>query len=135
MTEGNTPRSAPPERVPTLTEVLAPGLARGGSGTASFEATTLGALPALGSSAAASGTRYEDEVLQRLQAKVLTQVEMALTQRLAAALEPVLQQALAQLVAQVVATTRAELASSLREQVSLAMAQENSGHRSDSVPR
>lgn len=116
MTELATPRSAPPERVPTLTEVLDPVPSR----------------HAASGHAAISG---DDELGQRLLSQAQARIDELLAQRLSARLEPLMQDLVKQVVGEVVETVRSELASTLREQLSLAMAQENSRHRSDVVSR
>jgi hypothetical protein len=129
-------RSAPPERVPTLTEVLPPGLARSQAGLSGSDAVMSEAASSSRETLAAPPRLPPDAPrAQPAPAQSLSEAEFAMAQRLLASLEPVLHHALSQMVEEVVAATRAELASTLREQVSLAVAQEFSGHRSDSVLR
>lgn len=115
----------PPERVPTLTEVVA----WPESTAAPRRATPIGALP---TEADLSDARPlpvlrmpEDQMLQSVLAEVLRQVELVLEHRLREVLTPLLNRATDHLVRD----ARRELASTLRELVAHAVAQELSRHR------
>lgn len=95
----------PPGRVPTLTEVI---------GT-QVSALTPPTPPAAG----------EQELVQRVLANVQRQVDLMLEQRLREAMAP----ALARLTDALLRETRGELASTLRDIVARAVAQELSRHR------
>ena len=93
----------PPGKLPTLTEVVAPG-------------------PVAPKAAAVPG---ETELTARVMARVQRQVDAMLEQRLRQALSP----ALARFTDALLREARAQLAESLREVVSQAVAQELSRHR------
>lgn len=97
-------RGAPPDRVPTLTEVL--------------EAPAV--FPAV-----------DGEAAHRMMTELQAHIDRVLDARVRAALEPVLQQLLVRVTDEV----RRELASTLRDGVTRALAQELSRHRSGSIPR
>lgn len=112
--------STPPERLPKLTEVI--DVARA---DAAAQAQTVAArLAAARASQAPPPT--EDELTQRILADVQRQVEVMLETRMREALAP----ALARLTDALVREARAELASTLRDVVARAVAQEISRHRS-----
>lgn len=124
-------RSAPPDRVPTLTEVVE--LPAGGADTP----VTLGAhapAPAPAPAAASAGPHnpgHDAELARRLVNDLQLHVDRVLDARLKAAIEP----ALEQLVARVLAETRRELASTLRDGIARALAQELSRHRGEPAQR
>jgi hypothetical protein len=94
-----------PGRVPTLTEVIGP--------------------PPSPVTPPAALTGSEHELVQRVLANVQRQVDLLLEQRLREALAP----ALARLTDALLRETRGELASTLRDIVARAVAQELSRHR------
>ncbi|WP_280150377.1 hypothetical protein [Piscinibacter sp. XHJ-5] len=94
----------PPGKVPTLTEVIR------------HEASVAQAAPP---------TSAEQELVQRVLANVQRQVDLMLEQRLREAMAP----ALARLTDALLRETRTELASTLRDMVARAVAQELSRHR------
>ena len=95
----------PPGKVPTLTEVIG------------HEAAAAQAPP--------PPTSSEQELVQRILANVQRQVDLMLEQRLREAMAP----ALARLTDALLRETRGELASTLRDIVARAVAQELSRHR------
>ena len=115
--------TGPPARVPTLTEVVEVGT----------DPTQRGHLAELGPKApsTALSAAPADEMAQRLMADLQLHIDRVLDARLHAALEPLLQQ----LIARVTEETRRELASTLRDGITRALAQEMSRHRSGSAPR
>lgn len=102
----------PPRRVPTLTEVVA-----------APEPVAPAAVQAPGDAAAAAGS--DEQLVQRVLEDVQRQIELMLEYRVREALSP----ALARLTDALVRETRAELASTLRDMVARAVAQELSRHR------
>lgn len=114
-----TMRPPPPTRVPTLTEVVAlPEV----QPTAAVVAPPV-AVPPM--PAAAARPLDEDELVQRVLSDVQRQVELMLEVKLREALAPVLTRATDALMRE----ARNELASTLREVVARAVAQELARHR------
>jgi hypothetical protein len=112
--------STPPERLPKLTEIIE--VAKGDAGAqAQAVAARLAAARA-----AQSAPPSEDDLNQRILAEVQRQVDVMLETRMREALAP----ALARLTDALVREARAELASTLRDVVARAVAQELSRHRS-----
>lgn len=121
----NTDRpTPPPQRVPTLTEVIdlpaetrpadaADAVAAGSPGTAMPAERPLDALPS------------ENELTRQVLADVQRQLDLMLDYRLRETLTPLL----ARLTDSLVRDARAELASTLRDVVARAVAQELSRHR------
>jgi hypothetical protein len=112
--------STPPERLPKLTEVI--DVAKS---DAAAQAQSVAARLA---AARASQTppASEDDLTQRILADVQRQVDVMLETRMREALAP----ALARLTDALVREARTELASTLRDVVARAVAQEISRHRS-----
>ena len=108
--------STPPERLPKLTEVV--DVAR--TETAASVAERLAAARA-----AQTTPPSEDQLVQRVLADVQRQVDLMLETRMREAIAP----ALTRLTDALVRETRAELASTLRDVVARAVAQELSRHR------
>ncbi|HJV60148.1 MAG TPA: hypothetical protein VJ743_04335 [Albitalea sp.] len=102
--------STPPERLPKLTEVV--------------DAPTVAARLAA-NRAAQAPELSEEQLVQRVLADVQRQVDLVLEHRLREALAP----ALARLTDALVREARNDLASTLREVVTRAVAQELSRHR------
>jgi hypothetical protein len=102
----------PPNRVPTLTEVI-------------DEATARPAPAVAGAPGERASPLDEEQLVQRILADVQRQVDGALEVRLREALTP----ALSRLTDALLRETRSELASSLRDIVARAVAQELSRHR------
>lgn len=117
MTQG--PRT-PPRHVPTLTEVipLSPVPAR--EQTPGPEAAPAPPPPGSGPTVAAVGAGQEEEITQRVLADLQRQIDLMLEYRLRETLTP----ALARVADQLIRDTRAELASTLWDVVSRAVAQE-----------
>lgn len=125
------PGSPPPERVPTLTEVVAwPGSAP------AAELAPPGAVPPAEANLSDARTQPEvrpraalrvpeDQVIQGVLAEVQRQVDLMLEQRLREVLTPLLTRA----ADNVIRDARRELASTLRDVVARAVAQELSRHR------
>jgi hypothetical protein len=114
-----TMRPPPPTRVPTLTEVVALPEA---PPAASVAAPPVTAPPM---PAAPARSLDEDELVRRVLADVQRQVELMLEVKLREALAPVLTRATDALMRE----ARNELASTLREVVARAVAQEIARHR------
>jgi hypothetical protein len=112
--------STPPERLPKLTEII--DVARTDAG-AQAQAVAARLAAARG---AQSAPASEDDLNQRILAEVQRQVDVMLETRMREALAP----ALARLTDALVREARAELASTLRDVVARAVAQEISRHRS-----
>jgi hypothetical protein len=106
--------STPPERLPRLTEVVDV------KGEAQSVAERLAAARA-----AQAPQMPEDQLVQRVLADVHRQLDMVFETRLREAITP----ALARLTDALVREARAELASTLRDVVARAVAQEISRHR------
>lgn len=121
-----TMRPPPPTRVPTLTEVVAIPEAPAAS-VAPVSAASVLAAPVLAAQMPATAGRSpdEDELVQRVLADVQRQVELMLEVKLREALAPVLTRATDALMRE----ARNELASTLREVVARAVAQEIARHR------
>ena len=119
----------PPTRVPTLTEVVAlpetPPAATGAALPSQVPPATppAAAVPAV--PAAPARSVDEDELVQLVLADVQRQVELMLEVKLREALAPVLTRATDALMRE----ARNELASTLREVVARAVAQEMARHR------
>ncbi|TXC65978.1 hypothetical protein FSC37_08585 [Piscinibacter aquaticus] len=119
-----TMRPPPPTRVPTLTEVVAlPESPPAATVVAPPPVAAVAAAPAPASVPAR--TLDEDELVQRVLADVQRQVELMLEVKLREALAPVLTRATDALMRE----ARNELASTLREVVARAVAQEMARHR------
>lgn len=116
-----TMRPPPPTRVPTLTEVVAIPEAPAAS------VAPVSAAPVLAAQMPGTAGRSpdEDELVQRVLADVQRQVELMLEVKLREALAPVLTRATDALMRE----ARNELASTLREVVARAVAQEIARHR------
>lgn len=135
-------RGQPPDRVPTLTEVVE---MPGGAGTPPAARAPDGALlspepvPAViapapapaGPALAAPDPASTDAIAQRLMADLQVHIERVLDARLRSALEPAMQA----LASRVIADTRQELASTLRDGLARALAQESARHRDEPGPR
>ena len=124
----------PPQRVPTLTEVVAwpesvdatvrPGAA---AEAPPREADLAAAAPSTPVQAEPPAqTLTEDQLIQRVLAEVQHQVDLMLEYRLRAALTPLLARAADNLIRE----ARGELASTLRDVVARALAHELARHRS-----
>lgn len=120
-------RSVPPGRVPTLTEVLDQSVDHIASATAteppdssasSGPAVSVG-VPSISPASA------DADMAQAITADLQAHIDRVLDARVRAALEPVLQQ----LVTRVLEETRRELASTLRDGMARALAQQNARHR------
>ena len=134
----------PPDRVPTLTEVVpwpadgvpADGVAAAGAGSVAEAALAPipTSVPVLAKTAlaepppipAASPAITEAQLTHRILTDVQRQIDLMLEYRLREALAPVLARATDNLVRE----SRSELASTLRDVVARAVAQEMSRHRS-----
>ena len=103
----------PPRSLPTLTEVVS---------VSSQDEGAAASAPV----PAAAAELSEEQLMQRVLADVQRQIDLMLDHRLREALTP----ALARLTDALVRETRTELASTLRDIVSRAVAQELSRHRS-----
>ena len=118
-------RSAPPQRVPTLTEVVQLPEAPVATEAANLaEASVLTAESLLAAPVHAPGVD-EAELAQRVLFDVQRQVDLMLEYRLREVLGPVL----ARISEAVIREARDELATTLREVVARAVAQEISRHR------
>lgn len=118
-----TMRPPPPTRVPTLTEVVALPETPPAAGVVGVPAPAPVAAPPV--PAAPARALDEDELVQRVLADVQRQVELMLEVKLREALAPVLTRATDALMRE----ARNELASTLREVVARAVAQELARHR------
>lgn len=126
-------RSAPPQGVPTLTEVIELGRREPPAEVpvVAVEAIVDVSLapvppdPAAAAAAAASLVALEAQLIERVYADVQRQVDLMLEYRMREVLAP----ALARVSEALISETRNELASTLREVVSRAVAQELSRHR------
>lgn len=128
----SSPGSVPPERVPTLTEVVAWPESR----SASAAAPAPPDAPARGEPVATptpvpTQTRSlppgvsEEQIVERVLADLQRQVDLMLDYRMREVLTPILSRA----VDSILRDTRQELASTLRDAVGRAVAQELSRHR------
>lgn len=117
MTQG--PRT-PPRHVPTLTEVIPLSPAPVREQTPAPEVAPAPPPPGSGPTAGAVGAGQEEEITQRVLADLQRQIDLMLEYRLRETLTP----ALARVADQLIRDTRAELASTLRDVVSRAVAQE-----------
>ena len=118
-----TMRPTPPTRVPTLTEVVA--IPEAPATAPATGPTTVPSPLAPPGPVAAARPLEEDELVQRVLADVQRQVELMLEIKLREALAPVLTRATDALMRE----ARNELASTLREVVARAVAQEIARHR------
>jgi hypothetical protein len=128
-------RPAPPGRVPTLTEVVrmpeaqapAPAAATPASEPRAFAPTVPAALDSVRGGAVVVGPAAvdEDELVQRVLADLQRQIDLMLEVKLREVLAPALTRATDALMRE----ARTELASTLRDIVSRAVAQELSRHR------
>lgn len=112
--------STPAERLPKLTEVVDVAHADDPSATAQSIAARLAAARA-----AQAPAPSEDELTQRILQDVQRQLDLMIEQRMREALTPIL----GRLTDALLRETRAELASTLRDVVARAVAQELSRHR------
>jgi hypothetical protein len=126
------PGSTPPSRVPTLTEVVAwpePGAGASPSApagsTGPLEANVMKAPPSPANPLPQPSRLTEDQLVQRVLEEVQRQVDMVLEYRVREALTP----ALARVADSIVREARGELASTLRDVVARAVAQELARHR------
>jgi hypothetical protein len=121
--------SQPPDRVPTLTEVVAwPDSAPASPAVASQEARAFEDESAgdVGTEVAViAPSQLEERITQRVLADLQRQVELMLEYRMREMLTPVLNR----LADNVVREVRSELASTLRDVVARAVAQEIARHR------
>lgn len=136
-------RGQPPERVPTLTEVVempvaagAPAAARASDGPGWPDAAAAAAgLPAAATPPAPAPAVLDpssaDAIAHRLVADLQAHIGRVLDARLRSALEPAVQA----LIGRVIADTRQELASTLRDGLARALAQESARHRDEPGPR
>ncbi len=109
----------PPDRVPTLTEVVVwPQVGAASTAGLSAEAD-------LASSGSPASRSADEQLIQSVLVEVQRQVDLMLEYRLREALTPLLTRAADNLVRE----ARAELASSLRDAVARAVAQELARHR------
>lgn len=123
-------RPTPPSRVPTLTEVVslpeAPAPAVSPTAFAPTEPAPLEAPPAAITNAAPAAAELdEEELVQRVLADVQRQIDLMLEVKLREALAPALTRATDALLRE----ARTGLASTLRDVVSRAVAQEITRHR------
>ena len=123
------PGSIPPERVPTLTEVVA--WPESTSKGAPLPDLPVPAAPGGAEPVAATPTRSlppgvsEEQLVERVLADLQRQVDLMLDYRMREVLTPILSRA----VDGILRDTRQELASTLRDAVARAVAQELSRHR------
>ena len=119
----------PPDRVPTLTEVVAwPQAPTPARGEAQLSLPAVEAPPAEADLMAAPSTPWrvaDEQMIQGVLVEVQRQVDLMLDYRLREALTPLLVRAADGIVRE----ARAELASTLRDVVSRAVAQELARHR------
>ena len=118
------PRSQPPERVPTLTEVVDWPQAGLAPAAAADEARPADAAPVERRSAAPM-RMPEEQMVQRVLAEVQRQIDLTLEYRLREVLTPLL----TRVADNVIREARGELASTLRDVVARAVAQELARHR------
>jgi hypothetical protein len=125
------PGSIPPERVPTLTEVVAWPESRSASAAApappdaQARAEPVAAPTPTPTRSLPPGVS-EDQIVERVLADLQRQVDLMLDYRMREVLTPILSRA----VDSILRDTRQELASTLRDAVGRAVAQELSRHRS-----
>lgn len=118
-------KSAPPTRVPTLTEVVSlPDVQPAAPAAAPQAATPAGTAPFV-ERRANWPPLEEDQIVQRVFGDLQRQVDLMLETRIKETLSPALTRATDQLVRDV----RTELASTLRDVVARAVAQELARHR------
>ncbi len=119
--------SVPPDRVPTLTEVVAwPEPAAAPTAAASGDAPARpSAEPGGGAAAAAPASLNEEQLTQRVLIDLQRQMDLMLDYRLREVLTPLLARAADGIVRE----ARSELASTLRDVVERAVAQELARHR------
>jgi len=121
------PESVPPQGVPTLTEVLVWPAAAASAAAAPqvpFPATEAGVGVAL-TEQPPGGLPTEEQLVQRVLLDLQRQVDLMLEYRLREALTPLLARA----ADSIIRDARGELASTLREVVARAVAQELARHR------
>jgi hypothetical protein len=128
----NAPGSQPPQGVPTLTEVVAwPGP---DSGAAPLEPVTqpdrveadvIDRAPVPGGGLSLAPRMTDEQLIERVMSDLQRQVDLMLDYRLREILTPILTRA----ADAVIRDARAELASTLRDVVARAVAQELSRHR------
>jgi hypothetical protein len=127
------PGSQPPERVPTLTEVVAwpethtaPNAPEPISQHGALEADVIDRSPPPGAGVPAALLHFaEEQIVDRVMADLQRQVDLMLEYRLREILTPILTRA----ADSVIRDARGELASTLRDVVARAVAQELSRHR------
>ena len=116
----------PPDRVPTLTEVVVMPDTPPAPMPMPMEADVMAPVPSAASAAAPHVPTVNDEqMIQRVLADVQRQVDLMLEYRLRELLTPILTRA----ADSVIRDARNELASTLRDAVARAVAQELSRHR------
>ena len=128
------PESMPPQHVPTLTEVVdwpQGGASDAASEVASVAAPSTASMPAVLATAAATPAEppailpNEEQLVQRVLVGLQRQVDLMLEYRLREMLTPLLARA----TDSVIRDARSELASTLRDVVARAVAQELARHR------
>jgi len=125
----NSPQGGPPQGVPTLTEVIdwRDASAQPGAPSPADEAAVAGASPiAAAINAPLSRLPTEAELTEQVLAQVQRQLDLMIEYRMREALTPLLARATDSLVRE----ARNELASTLRDVVARAVAQELTRHRS-----
>lgn len=128
----STAGSQPPERVPTLTEVVAwpetqsaQVLPEPISQHGALEADVIERAPAGANAPAPLARISEEQIVDRVMADLQRQIDLMLEQRLREILTPILTRA----ADSVIRDARGELASTLRDVVARAVAQELTRHR------
>ena len=128
------PGSQPPARVPTLTEVVAwpdtapaTDLAEPTSQHGSLEADVIERAPATGDNASSrpAPRKTDEQIIDRVMSDLQRQIDLMLDYRLREILTPILTRA----ADAVIRDARTELASTLRDVVARAVAQELARHR------
>lgn len=122
--------SLPPDRVPTLTEVVDwPETVQPSTGRAATQSdlrpTEADVAPARGFQPQAAPGPSEDQIVERVLGEVQRQVDLMLEYRMREVLTPVL----TRVADQIIREARGELASTLRDVVARAVAQEIARHR------
>jgi hypothetical protein len=120
-------RPGPPRRVPTLTEIVevGPQSVPETPASSTAEPAPAAAEPAPSAAARSAPELSEEQIVQRILLGLQRQIDAIVEQRLRAAVTP----ALARLTDALVRELRTELASTMREVVVQAVAQELSRHR------